>query len=374
MAHRSFADEVLPDPRHTYSGLTTALQDSLKVLEQGLQKGRGFSGPTVYVGLAGVALTYFRLYECCNRVNPAYLPGQVSWAGKEQAQGYLKRAAALINAAGTSPKLQKLGPAILQMPERECELLYGRSGYLYALLYTQAYLGPSAILPDLVTAFVQQIVDEGRRGAIRVKNAPLMWQWHSECYLGGAHGVSGILHTLLLACNIYNPAELYPDLDLLNLIEKTTEALAANLQGNSGNLSTAWGLDNDRLVQWCHGAPGFLPLAVKMYVRHPVELLATASQRAADVIWARGLLVKGLGLCHGISGNAYTLLSAYRCTGDERQFKRAVQYGLFMADHWQELLNVPDRPLSLYEGLGGAICFWADVMDPPRSSFPGYEL
>jgi hypothetical protein len=31
MAHRSFADEVLPDPRNTYSGLTTALQDSLKV-------------------------------------------------------------------------------------------------------------------------------------------------------------------------------------------------------------------------------------------------------------------------------------------------------------------------------------------------------
>lgn len=144
--------------------------------------------------------------------------------------------------------------------------------------------------------------------------------------------MSGILHTLLLACNMYNPAELYPDLDLLNLIEKTTEALAANLQGNSGNLSTAWGSDNDRwleqplgmlrnlcapfaslktvhptlnverkemlgfcvsrLVQWCHGAPGFLPLAVKMYVRHTVELLATASQRAADVIWARGLLVK----------------------------------------------------------------------------------
>lgn len=72
-------------------------------LEQGLQKGRGFSGSTVYVGLAGVALTYFRLYECCNRVNPAYLLGHVSWSGKEQAQGYLKRAAALINAAGTSP-------------------------------------------------------------------------------------------------------------------------------------------------------------------------------------------------------------------------------------------------------------------------------
>lgn len=59
--------------------------------------------------------------------------------------------------------------------------------------------------------------------------------------------------------------------------------------------------------------------------------------------------VQGLGLCHGISGNAYSLLSAYHCTKDERYYQRALHIGAFMADNWQELLNVPDRPLSLYE-------------------------
>ncbi len=59
--------------------------------------------------------------------------------------------------------------------------------------------------------------------------------------------------------------------------------------------------------------------------------------------------MQGVGLCHGISGNAYALLSAFRYTGDERYLRRAVQFGSSMADHWQELLNVPDRPLSLYE-------------------------
>ncbi|EIE20233.1 Lanthionine synthetase C-like protein [Coccomyxa subellipsoidea C-169] len=381
MAHKHFAnhlsDDALPDLKIAYSKLISALQDTLVVLEQGLQKGRGVSGSTVYVGLAGIALTYFRLYECCKRLKHADSPGHVkssSLAGEDHAEVYLQRAAAVINAAGTSPSLQELGPAVLQMPPGECELLYGRSGYLYALLFTQKYLGSSAIRTDLVKAVVQQILDEGRRGARRVKNTPLMWAWHSKYYLGAAHGVSRILHTLLLACKMYDPAELYPGLDVPKLIEQSTVALAASLQGNNGNLPSTWGYEDDRLVQWCHGAPGFLPLVAKVYAQHPQELLATATQRAADVTWTRGLLVKGVGLCHGISGNAYSLLSAYRSAGDERYFNRAVQFGASMADHWRELLNVPERPLSLYEGLGGAICFWADVMVPARSTFPGYEL
>ncbi|KAH9923871.1 uncharacterized protein B0H18DRAFT_1013836 [Fomitopsis serialis] len=28
---------------------------------------------------------------------------------------------------------------------------------------------------------------------------PFMWRWHSPRYLGGAHGVAGILHMLVLA-------------------------------------------------------------------------------------------------------------------------------------------------------------------------------
>jgi hypothetical protein len=36
--------------------------------------------------------------------------------------------------------------------------------------------------------------------------------------------------------------------------------------------------------------------------------------RAAEVTWRRGLLAKGPGLCHGVAGNGYALLSVYRCT------------------------------------------------------------
>lgn len=43
-----------------------------------------------------------------------------------------------------------LAPAALRLPPGECELLYGRAGYLYALLFLRKHLGPSAVDPDLV--------------------------------------------------------------------------------------------------------------------------------------------------------------------------------------------------------------------------------
>lgn len=33
-----------------------------------------------------------------------------------------------------------------------------------------------------------------------------------------------------------------------------------------------------------------------------------AEQSASDAIWKEGLVIKGLGLCHGISGNAWPWL------------------------------------------------------------------
>ncbi|CAL8470922.1 g10464 [Coccomyxa elongata] len=404
-------DDVVPNTESLFLKQSSALQQSLAVLQQGLRQGKGFSGSTVYVGLAGIALTYFRLYECCRRLKSRVSATAIGWSGEDpsqQAQLYLKSAITVVNAAGSSQrltfhegqpgiyavkaailhaqgevaqavvlaqKLQDLGPAVLQMPPGECELLYGRSGYLYALLFTRKYLGASSISVELVKAVVQQIVNEGRKEAARVKynNMPLLWQWHDKYYLGAAHGVSGILHTLLLACDVCDPSELFPGLDLLELTRQTTEVLAHEAL-KRGNLPPSLGSDDDRLVHWCHGATGFLPLVAKLQKQDSNDLLAQASRSCADVIWTRGLLTKGVGLCHGISGNGYALLSAFRYTGDERYLRRAVQFGSSMADHWQELLKVPDRPLSLYEGLGGAICFWADLWEPSQARFPGYEL
>lgn len=34
-----------------------------------------------------------------------------------------------------------------------------------------------------------------------------------------------------------------------------------------------------------------------------------------DVVWERGLLTKGYGLCHGVSGNSYAFLTLFQLTG-----------------------------------------------------------
>ena len=44
-----------------------------------------------------------------------------------------------------------------------------------------------------------------------------------------------------------------------------------------------------------------------------------------EVIWKRGLLKKGYGICHGVAGNGYAFLVAYKMTGDPKYLHRAFQ-------------------------------------------------
>lgn len=43
----------------------------------------------------------------------------------------------------------------------------------------------------------------------------------------------------------------------------------------------------------------------------------------AEVIWQRGLLRKGYGICHGTAGNAYAFLSLYKLTQEKKHLYRA---------------------------------------------------
>lgn len=58
---------------------------------------------------------------------------------------------------------------------------------------------------------------------------------------------------------------------------------------------------------------------------------------------------QGVGLCHGISGNGYALLSLFRATGEQQYLRAARGFALYGAQHWRELYEVPDRPASLFE-------------------------
>lgn len=68
-------------------------------------------------------------------------------------------------------------------------------------------------------------------------------------------------------------------------------------------------------------------------------------EKCGKVIWERGLLLKGFGLCHGVAGNGYSLLSLYQLTGHEYHLHRVLKvkyerlgimhhYNFYFAINW----------------------------------------
>ena len=111
--------------------------------------------------------------------------------------------------------------------------------------------------------------------------------------------------------------------------------------------------------------------------------LEKARMIGSKVIWPRGLLRKGVGLCHGISGNAYCLLAlgrpnrgepddyhrtdkshrTHQPLQDDPMFfmKQACYFAAFSLEKWANLESVPDHPYSAFEGAGGLALLMMDL-------------
>ncbi|KAL8492011.1 hypothetical protein ACS0TY_023567 [Phlomoides rotata] len=103
-----------------------------------------------------------------------------------------------------------------------------------------------------------------------------------------------------------------------------------------------------------------------------------AAMEAAEVVWNRGLL-KRVGICHGISGNAYVFLSLYRLTGINEYLYRAKAFACFLLDRAHMLISTGemdegDNAFSVFEGIGGMAHLFLDMVQPKNARFPGYEL
>lgn len=282
-------------------------------------------------------------------------------------------------------------------PSSECEVLYGKSGYLQSILFVRNALDKSTYGKDIVPSILESILQEGRKTAQlygKPNGLELMWQWHGKVYLGAAHGIVGILYTLL--CFIQEIEELLQEgKRYVRMIEQTIKALNESCCHPSGNLPSSLGNQKDELVHWCHGASGHILLLVKAYeVFGHEEFILLAETIAQYVVWPRGLLRKGVGLCHGISGNAYALLAIHHGKALQQSrkarhvvmlaqsnnamngiwLKRAILFGSFALEMLPELERRPDRPYSLYEGLGGLCCLLLDLSDLDRICTHGFPL
>ena len=301
--------------------------------------------------------------------------------------------AALYHHLGQESKSREEGSELLEflvehtnaMPAKECEVLYGRAGALQAILFLRQEFNEGDFGSEEAVVLGQAIVNEGLKVAAEAsdsssndssdtKQLPLLWEWHGKRYLGAAHGVVGILNCLLCL----NKSELEQITldknkgDLESLIKDTIRALDSYCWPESGNLRSSMesSASHDKLVHWCHGAPGHVLLLVKASeVFQDTSFLDRAREIGTKVIWPRGLLRKGVGLCHGITGNAYSLLALGRPhkrikdddEGNMVWMRQACHYAAFSLEKWTSLESVPDNPYSVFEGAGGLAILMMDL-------------
>ncbi|KAL2843409.1 hypothetical protein BJX68DRAFT_243937 [Aspergillus pseudodeflectus] len=249
---------------------------------------------------------------------------------------------------------------------------------------------------------------------------PLMWVWKKGYYgLGWAHGLTGILSILLSTPTKFVTPH-------LTSIAATIKVLCNTCIAENGHLPTCIPPRSSppHLVQICHGAPAFLSLMAcalrvpELIQTHWTPEWDTAIHLATQRVWEEGLLVKGGGLCHGIAGNAWAFLMLYLSfeenagvleevrrkysapTGDVH-VNADVESGtggpltpdfflsraLAMLLHARETqpyntaperaskeYRMPDHPYSLFEGLAGTLCAWAEASVVLRGRLRKLEL
>ncbi|KZT64152.1 hypothetical protein DAEQUDRAFT_733009 [Daedalea quercina L-15889] len=335
-----------------------------------------------------------------------------------------------------------------ELDDDGCEVLYGRAGLLYSLHLLRLELaslreggmsisrtedpavrGVASLCSDTnVQALVDDIMKRGKNGSReykeelaslrdeREKVPPLMWRWHATRYLGGAHGVAGILHMLVLAPSTIIGSYWSDIVEMVEWLLAIQEPLGNwpsragrhlyHVPGGTATSTEAKRVslpkdDKHELVQWCHGAPGVLIL-LSMFLNRTAQSsslaipsslrdrIIAAMQRGGELVYTHGLLRKGVGLCHGVAGSVYALLSLSDAldSGENTYWlSRAVHLAHLAADYStlerKGEMRVPDEPYSLYEGVAGMCCAWAEVLgrlgvpsrgaEKRKSGMPGYD-
>ncbi|KAL3509404.1 hypothetical protein ACH5RR_028805 [Cinchona calisaya] len=358
------------------------LKETILVETWGLS-GQKVDDFTIYSGALGTALLLFKSFLVAKNVNDLSLCSQIVKACDSASlqsrdvtficgrAGVCALGAVVAKYMGDDQLLHYYlmqFKAIRLSKDLPDELLYGRTGYLWACLFINKHLGKGTISPTDTGAVVKEIFRNGRKLGGRSRS-PLMFEWYGEKYWGAAHGLAGIMHVLM-------HFELKPDEH-----EEVKETLNYMIQNRfpSGNyLASEEDKRRDVLVHWCHGAPGIALTLVKAAEVFGDKEFLQAAIDAAEVVWNRGLL-KRVGICHGISGNTYVFLALYRLTGNVEFLYRAKAFSCFLLDRVHKLISKGemhggDSPYSLFEGIGGMAYLFLDMVEPTNARFPAYEL
>lgn len=340
---------------------------------------------TVYTGVAGISLLHLLLFEKSG--DRSQLECAISYLKHPLRQlkgrrfsflcgdaGPLALAAVIYYKLGNEAMAEDCVKKLVGLHSRVCndpslpdEMLYGRAGYLYALLFVCAHIGPHTVHIDIIHKVYRTIVESGvHLSQEQDWRPPLMYAWHDKHYLGAAHGLAGIFYLLMQVQD--DTTKKYIE----ELVQPSVEYMLS-LRFPSGNCPSSVGSSTgDKLVHWCHGAPGWIHMFIMAYKAFSEDRYHQAALDCGEVIWRRGLLKKGYGICHGVAGNAYAFLALYQLTGDPKHLHRAVKFAEWCGSYGDHGCRQPDTPFSLFEGVAGTVHFLVDLLDPMKAKFPAF--
>ncbi|XP_026218941.1 glutathione S-transferase LANCL1 [Anabas testudineus] len=250
------------------------------------------------------------------------------------------------------------------------ELLYGRMGYLYSLIFINQQLGHDRIPLQYIQQISEAVLASGEHLSrkFRIQNqSPLMYEWYQEQYVGAAHGLAGIYYFLM------QPG-LVSVVEHVHRLVRPSVDHVCRLKFPSGNYPPCIGDDRDLLVHWCHGSPGVIYMLLQAHRAFGAPQYLADALQCGEVVWRWGLLKKGYGLCHGAAGNAYAFLALYRQTQDPKHLYRACMFADWCMNYGKHGCRTPDTPFSLFEGMAGTIYFLSDLLQPMKSRFPAFEV
>ncbi|XP_072117258.1 glutathione S-transferase LANCL1 [Mobula birostris] len=367
--------------------LQSKISDFLQYMENGLLKADRTDCST-YTGWAGIALLYLHLHNVYGDQNflqkaAEYVNKSLKCLTRRVVTFLCGDAGPLAIAAVVCHKLQQIQEsdnyvnqllhlrqsAVKSSSKLQNELLYGRMGYLYALLFVNEQFGSERIPLQYMKEICTAVITSGEKLGSRTSysKSPLMYEWYQEHYVGAAHGLAGIYYFLM-------QPELGVEQDtLLNLVKPSVDYVC-QLKFSSGNYPPCIGESRDNLVHWCHGSPGVIYMLIQAYKTFKDEKYLKDAFDCTEVIWQRGLLKKGYGLCHGPAGNAYGFLAMFNLTQDKKYLYRACKFAEWCLDYGKHGCRTPDSPFSLFEGIAGTIYFLADMLQPIKAKFPAFEV
>ncbi|PVD30460.1 hypothetical protein C0Q70_09726 [Pomacea canaliculata] len=366
-----------------------SIQDLMTRLQGGIRQTIKKDDYSIYTGQTGFALLFLQLYEKFGHAEERQHFLETAAVYLKPALKHLKSGvhsflcgdagvlavAAVVHAKlGDSKTSKECVERLESLQEHVCkdrkmpnEHLYGRAGYLAAVMFVQKHLGADSIKKEVIVSVTKAILYSGKTLSQKEKwQHPLMYSWYDQYYLGAAHGLAGIFYTLLLV----KEPEVRPHIE--SLVQPCIDFMLS-LRFPSGNYPAVVGDSDDRLVHWCHGAPGWVAMFALAYQTYKKKEYLDAAEECGNVVWKRGLLKKGYGLCHGAAGNAYAFLTLFHLTHDKKYLYRACKFAEWCFDYGKHGCRIPDTPFSMFEGMAGTIYFLVDLLDPMSARFPCFE-